>query len=107
MHYATWLVSHELAERAGGWDEGLYYDQAGEYYSRLVSLSEGTRFVPEARVFYRISASHRISYIGTSDKKKESLLRSMKLHIQYIRSLEDSERVHRACVNYLQNWFDS
>jgi len=107
MQNATWLVSRELAETAGGWDESLQYDQDGEYFSRLVSLCERTRFVPEARVFYRISASHRISYIGTSDKKKESLLRSMKLHIQYIRSLEDSERVHRACVAYLQNWFDS
>jgi hypothetical protein len=34
------------------------------------------------------------------------LLVSMKLHIQYIRSLEDSERVRAACVTYLQNWFE-
>jgi hypothetical protein len=28
----------------------------------------------------------------------------MELHIQYIRSLEDSQRVREACVTYLQNW---
>ena len=29
----------------------------------------------------------------------------MELHIHYIRSLEDSQRVREACVSYLQNWF--
>jgi hypothetical protein len=30
---------------------------------------------------------------------------SMRLHIQYLRSLEDSERVRKACLTYLQNWY--
>jgi len=67
--------------------------------------SEGTRFVRETGVFYRVTGTNRISYIGNSDKKKESLLRAMRLHIQYLRSLEDSERVRKACVTYLQNWY--
>ena len=33
------------------------------------------------------------------------MLLSMKLHIQYLRSLEESERVRKACLAYLQNWF--
>ncbi len=107
MQNATWLVSRELAEAAGPWDESLQYDQDGEYYARVLMASEGTRFVPEGRVFYRISGSDRVSFIGRSNKKKDSLLRSMKSHIQYIRSLEDSERVRRACVAYLQNWYDN
>ena len=28
----------------------------------------------------------------------------MELHIGYLRSLEDSERVRAACVQFLQNW---
>lgn len=28
----------------------------------------------------------------------------MQLHVKYIRSLEDSERVRAACLTYLQNW---
>ena len=105
MQNATWLVSRELAEAAGPWDTRLHYDQDGEYFSRVLSKSEGTRFTPEARVFYRASDSNRISYIGSSDKKRNSLFLSMMLHIQYIRSLEDSERVRKACVAYLQNWY--
>jgi glycosyltransferase involved in cell wall biosynthesis len=107
MQNATWLVSRELAEAAGPWDTRLHYDQDGEYCARVVMSSEGTRFVPEARVFYRSSDSNRVSYIGKSNTKKDSLFLSMKLHIQYLRSLEDSERVRKACLIYLQNWYGS
>ncbi len=105
MQNATWLVSRELAEQAGPWDTSLQYDQDGEYFCRVLLASEGTRFVPEARVFYRASGSNRISF-GNSDTKKNSLLRSLKLHIQYIRSLEESERVRMACLTYLQAWYE-
>ena len=32
---------------------------------------------------------------------------SMKLHVQYLRSLEDTERVRKACLTYLQTWYDN
>jgi glycosyltransferase involved in cell wall biosynthesis len=105
MQNATWLVSRELAEAAGPWIEDLQYDQDGEYFARVLLASEGTRFVPDTGIFYRVGPSSRISYIGNSNVKKDALFRSMKLHIQYIRSLEDSERVRQACVTYLQNWY--
>jgi glycosyltransferase involved in cell wall biosynthesis len=104
MGNSTWLVSREIAEAAGRWDESLYYDDDGEYFCRVLLASRGTRFVPEARVYYRSSGSNRISYIGNSERKMESLLRSMRLHIQYIQSLENSERVQKACLKYLQSW---
>jgi len=107
MQNATWLVSRELAERAGPWDTQLRYDQDGEYFTRVLLASEGTRFVPEARVFYRASGANRVSLIGKSDAKRNSLLRSMKLHIQYLRSIEESDRVDAVCVKYLQNWSDN
>jgi hypothetical protein len=28
----------------------------------------------------------------------------MQLHIRYLRSLEESERVHEACLRFLQDW---
>ena len=105
MQNATWLVSRELADAAGSWDERLHYDQDGEYFARVIVASESTRFVPGTGIFYRLSPSSRVSYIGNSDLKKDSLLRSLKLHIQYLRSLEESERVRKVCVNYLQTWY--
>jgi glycosyltransferase involved in cell wall biosynthesis len=105
MQNATWLVSRELAEAAGPWDTRLRYDQDGEYFLRVLLHSAGTRFVPEAKVFYRASGRNRISFIGNSDIKKKSLLRSMRAHIHALRSLEESERVRQACLAYMQTWF--
>jgi glycosyltransferase involved in cell wall biosynthesis len=105
MQNATWLTSRELWEAAGPWDEKLHYDQDGEYFDRVVVASEGIRFVPGTGIFYRVSGKTRISYIGKSNKKKDSLFRSMKLHVQYLQSLEESERVRNTCLVYLQNWY--
>jgi glycosyltransferase involved in cell wall biosynthesis len=105
MQHATWLASRELIEKAGTWDEELHYDQDGEYFCRVLMASERTRFVPESKIYYRLSGTHSVSYIGRSDQKKDSLFRSMKLHIQYIRSLEDSDRVRQACLRYMRNWY--
>jgi glycosyltransferase involved in cell wall biosynthesis len=104
MQNATWLVSREIAEAAGPWDAQLNYDQDGEFFCRVLLASAGTRFVPGTGIYYRVSGMSSISFIGNSDKKKDSLLRSMRLHVQYLKSLEDSERVRKACLAYLQYW---
>jgi glycosyltransferase involved in cell wall biosynthesis len=104
MQTATWLVSRELTEAAGPWDTRLSHDDDGEYFCRIILGCDGIRFVPGSRVFYRLSPSNRVSFIGTSDKKKDAMLLSMKLHVKYIRSLEESDRVRAACLAYLQNW---
>jgi glycosyltransferase involved in cell wall biosynthesis len=107
MQTATWLTSRELADAAGTWDTRLLSDDDGEYFCRVLLASKGTRFVPEAKVFYRVTPSNRLSRIGTSNNKKDAMVVSMKLHIEYLRSLEDSERVRKACLTYMQNWFDN
>ncbi|MGA9630729.1 MAG: glycosyltransferase family 2 protein [Candidatus Acidiferrales bacterium] len=107
MQTATWLTSRTLAEAAGTWDTRLLSDDDGEYFCRVLLASKGTRFVPEARVFYRLTSSGRLSQIGASNRKKDAMLVSMKLHLAYLRSLEESERVHRACLTYMQNWFNN
>jgi glycosyltransferase involved in cell wall biosynthesis len=104
MQNATWLVSRELAEAAGPWDTRFHFDQDGEYFCRVLLASEGTRFVPGTGIYYRDSGGNSVSFIGNSDKKKDSLLLSIKLHIQYLRSLEDSERVRKACLTYIHTW---
>ncbi len=104
MQTSTWLVSRELTEAAGTWNTELLGDDDGEYFCRVLLSSDGTRFVQEARVFYRMSGVNRLSYIGRSDRKKEAQFRSMQLHIGYLRSLEESERVRAACVRYLQKY---
>jgi hypothetical protein len=102
MQTATWLVSRELTEAAGPWNTALLGDDDGEYFCRVLLVSEGVRFVPGAKVYYRASGLGSLSYVGRSDRKVQAHWHSMQLHIGYLRSLEDSERVRTACVKYLQ-----
>ncbi len=102
MQTSTWLVSRKLTEAAGPWSTSLSADDDGEYFCRVLMASDGVRFVPDAKVYYRYSGRKGLNYIGRSDKKMDSLWRSMQLHIGYLRRLEDSERTRAACVKYLQ-----
>jgi hypothetical protein len=104
MQTASWLVSRELAEAAGPWNTRLLVDDDGEYFCRVLLASDGVRFVSESKVYYRLSGSSSLSYVGLSEKKQEAQMCSMKLHIGYLRSLEDSERTRAACITYLQDW---
>jgi glycosyltransferase involved in cell wall biosynthesis len=104
MQTAVWLVSRELSEAAGSWDISLVSDDDGEYFCRVILASSGIRFVPDAKVYYRRVGTGRLSYVGRADNKLEAMWRSMQLHIGYLRSLEDSERVRAVCIQYLQNY---
>jgi glycosyltransferase involved in cell wall biosynthesis len=104
MQTDNWLVSRRLSEAAGPWDTRLWRDNDGEYFCRVIKASEGIRFVEQARSYYRKAGVKSISYVGGSSRKLESLLLSMKLHIECLRSMEDSPRTRAACVTYINNW---
>jgi glycosyltransferase involved in cell wall biosynthesis len=103
MQTATWLVSRELTEAAGPWDSRLLSDDDGEYFCRVLMASEGIRFVPGSRVYYRQLRSGSLGYIGRCNVKRDAMWLSMKLHIGYLRSMDDGPRARAACVAYLQN----
>ncbi len=102
MQTGTWLVSRELSEAAGPWDTRMLSDDDGEYFCRVLLNSDGTRFVPGAKVYYRGFRSNSLAYVGRSDRKREALWLSMQLHVGYLRSLEDTPRTREACLAYLQ-----
>ena len=103
MQTATWLVSRELTEAAGPWDTRLSGDDDGEYFCRVLMASDGVRFVPGARIYYRKPRPESLSYIGACNSKRDALWLSMKLHVSYLRSIEDSFRSRAACARYLQD----
>ena len=103
MQTSTWLVSRELTEAAGPWSTELSADDDGEYFCRVLLASRGVRFVSQAKVYYRYSGTSGLAFIGNSRAKQDSLWRSMKLHMDYLRGLEDGERVRQACLTYLHN----
>jgi glycosyltransferase involved in cell wall biosynthesis len=104
MQTATWLVSRVLTTAAGPWDTRLLGDDDGEYFCRVLRQSDGVRFVPGSRVFYRSVGPSGLSYIARSGTKMDAQFRSMQMHIGYLLELEDSCDTRAACVSYLQNW---
>jgi glycosyltransferase involved in cell wall biosynthesis len=104
MQTATWLVSRQLCEAAGPWNVRLAAAACddGEYFSRVILASNGIRFVPEAKVFYRVVGRNRLSYVGRSQHKMEALLLGLQLYFTNLRAADDSARVRAACIRYLQ-----
>jgi len=99
----AWLVSRELTEVTGLWNENLSLDDDGEYFCRLVSLSQGVKFVKKAKSYYRRHSTDSLSK-KTSAKACRSLFQSIILCIDYLRRLENSERTKAACLDYLNVW---
>jgi glycosyltransferase involved in cell wall biosynthesis len=104
MQTATWLGRRELMEAAGPWNTRLLNDDDGEFFARAIMRSDGIKFVPDARVYYRIASPYGLSYIGTSSQKMDAQFLGMELQIGYVRSIDDSARVRNACLRYLQMW---
>jgi glycosyltransferase involved in cell wall biosynthesis len=102
MNPATWLISREVVEAAGPWDTRVIDD--GEYCCRVILASDGIQFVPDAKVFYRITGPSSASYIGRSHKKMEAQFFGMQLQINHLRAQDDSKRSRAACVTFLQTW---
>lgn len=106
MQPATWLMSRELTQATGPWDTRLSLDDDGEYFTRVVLASDGIKFVPGGRVFYR-RGFDSLSYMGRSNKKFESQYLAIELQVRHVRTLPDSERVRAACLAFLQQWLVS
>lgn len=104
MQTATWLTSRELTVAAGPWNPALSLDDDGEFFFRVIRASHGIRFVPGAKVYYRISGTAQLSYIGLSGKKLEAQLRGMEIQMGYLRAMADNARVRATCLKYLQTW---
>jgi glycosyltransferase involved in cell wall biosynthesis len=106
MQPATWLASRELTEAAGPWNTRLSLDDDGEYFTRVVLASDGIKFVPEGRVFYR-RGFDSLSYMGRSNKKCESQYLSIELQVSYFRTLPDNAGTRAACLKFLQQWYSA
>lgn len=104
MNPTVWLVSRRLTDLAGPWDERLTTsgDDDGEYICRVVAASDGVRFVREAKSYYRIGIPGSLNWsMATSQTKLDALFLSLRLSIQHLMELEDSERTKSATVKYI------
>lgn len=104
MQPGSWLVSRELTEAAGPWDERLSFDDDGEYFCRVLLNCDGVKFISGAKAYYRVTGAASLSSYDGTHKKLDSAWLSIRLHVEYLRQLEDSERTRRACVSFLRTW---
>lgn len=103
MQTGAWLVSRELTLAAGPWNPQMIIDDDGEYFSRVIMESAEVRFVREAETMYRVSGSGTLSDFRGCPRRLQAQALSMRLQIDRIRSMEDSERVRQACLRYLED----
>lgn len=101
MHPAAWLVSRELINAAGPWDERLSLDDDGEYFSRVVLAAQRVQFCPDAVSYYRSGLNHSLSR-RRSDQAWESQFLSVELRVSQLLAAEDSPRTRQACADALQ-----
>jgi glycosyltransferase involved in cell wall biosynthesis len=93
----TWLVSRQLTEKAGYWDERLSLNDDGEYVCRVVSASRYVRFVPRALAYYRLANIESLSH-SVSRQAWESFFLSYDLSVSHLLELQNNERTRLACI---------
>jgi glycosyltransferase involved in cell wall biosynthesis len=102
MNPACWLVSRELSDQSGPWNEALSFDDDGEFFCRMVKNSHGVKFIPAATCYYRKGNTGSLSS-SKSREAVDSLIRSMALCIRHMLALEDTPRTREACFEYLNH----
>jgi glycosyltransferase involved in cell wall biosynthesis len=102
MHPSVWLVSRNVTERAGPWDERLLRNQDGEYFFRVVAESLLVKFVPESFGYYRKANLGSVSS-NYSEAAQASLCLAGESCVKRLLSIEDSNRTRGACIRQYQD----
>ncbi len=101
MHQCgIFLLPRPLLDRVGGWDERLSLINDFEFFARLITASDGIRFSPGARLYYRSGISGSLSDQKTR-RAWESASLSINLAVDHLLRAEDSDRTRRAAADCL------
>ena len=103
MHGATWLISRQIADRAGLWNEELSLINDFDYFSRVLLASRGIKFCWGARTYYRSGNTDSLSG-STSYQAWQSAFRSLELGTNHLLAVENSDRTHHACATVFQRF---
>ncbi len=101
MHQCgIFLLPRVLIEERGGWDERLSLINDFEFFARIITASDGIRFTPEARLYYRSGIAGSLS-TRRSRAAWESAHLSATLATGHLLAAEDSPRTRRAAADCL------
>jgi len=103
MHGAAWLIPRPIAESAGPWDERLTLINDFDFFSRVLLASQGARFCPGARTYYRSGNTGSLSGAKTR-RAWESAFLSLRIGTGNLLARESSPRTRAACATVFQRF---
>jgi hypothetical protein len=103
MQCALWLIPRPVLETSGLWDERLSLINDFEFFARVLVHTDGVRFTPGARLYYRSGLDDSLSG-QTSRDHVESAFHSLMNGTQHLLDREDNPRTRRAAANMLQDF---
>ena len=106
MPLHSWLVPHNIADRAGVWNEELSVNDDGEYFCRVVLASQGVKFCMGAKSYYRSGIPNSLS-TRNSDVALESAFLAIKLCSSYLLASEDNVPTRHVSATAFQRFIYS
>ena len=103
MPSGGWLVPRKISEKAGFWNEDLSVNDDGEYFTRVILASEGVKFCPGARFYYRSGISGSLSK-SNSEKARKSEFLALSLGTSNLLNRENSPRTRQVCATVFQRF---
>jgi glycosyltransferase involved in cell wall biosynthesis len=99
---ASYLMHRYLIEKVGGWDESLFNNEDGEFYSRIMTQATSVHYVPDVKVYWRTtpdSLSKQVSnsYLGYKYKAWTMIVNVLLQH-------NNSEKTRYACSQLLNDF---
>ncbi|MBE9257381.1 glycosyltransferase [Dolichospermum sp. LEGE 00246] len=91
----SWLVPRNIIERAGNWNENLSLNDDGEYFCRVILSSNGVKFCPGAKSYYRTGIQNSLSR-RRSRQSFLSQFNSIQIMTEQLLMVEDSPRTCNA-----------
>ncbi|WP_047551012.1 glycosyltransferase family 2 protein [Psychroserpens sp. Hel_I_66] len=92
----AYLSPRFFIEKAGGWNEKLFKDQDGEFFTRVIKASKGICHTPDVFAYYRKHV--RGNNIANQKERKhvESQFKALISKSKQLKELEDSEAYRNA-----------
>lgn len=100
---AVYLTHRDLLEMAGTWNENLYINQDGEFFTRALLHVEKVLFEPSGKVYYRSPGEGNVSQ-QKSEKAMTSLLESYRAYECAVLKIEGSLKVRIALKKVYQKF---
>lgn len=95
------LIPRNIIEKVGLWDERLLLFNDTEFFTRVLLASDGTKYTPGARLYYR--AGHSTNLTSQKDRKFfECTLLGAQLISKHLLKIENTDRTRKLVANLLQ-----